>query len=676
MQVKLRASGYMVPCDITWLKDKIEIQFSYNKDLLAEIKLLKGARWNPEEKKWTATNCTRNLFQLMYLQGDNPYARWEYDATIAEMRSTLVIKPAWKPYDHQIRMAAVAAKTRRTIIAGDMGTGKTLAAFIATETVLSTLEPDAEVWYIGPKAGCRAVALEVSKWGISFKMRFITYEQLVKVMEAFTGTVPRVVLFDESSKVKTDTSKRSVAAKALERKVTATYGWDSLVVLMTGTPAPKSPLDWYNQCEIAQEGFLREGDKYKFQNRLSVQEKMEGMGGVAFSTLVTWLDDENKCATCGQPESHLNHSYVSTTSAETIAAGLANLGYKTNATRQVSAVKDTRNVTEHRFVKSQNEVARLYKRMAGLVVFIKKEDCLNLPKKVYIERNIKPTIEMLQLAKAVKQLHTSAIEVLSYMRELSDGFLYEDVTTDKHVTCGMCAGTGISNQYTPVNATTGESIEDTNMVDSNSVRWNTTTGACSGCGGTKTVNQVERQVKVIGSPKDGQLVDDLELLEDIGRAIIWAGFKASVDRCVDIAAKEGWTILRIDGRGFHAIGTSADVTELLIAMDYSHPRCKELAIKYPKLCVVGNPKAGGMALTLTAASTAIYYSNSFDGEARMQSEDRHHRAGMAENRPAVVIDYYCLNSDKLVKDNLANKKRLQDLTTVDLKKLLAHSLVE
>ena len=42
---------------------------------------------------------------------------------------------------------------------------------------------------------------------------------------------------------------------------------------------------------------------------------------------------------------------------------------------------------------------------------------------------------------------------------------------------------------------------------------------------------------------------------------------------------------------------------------------------------VGNPSTGGYGLTLTAAHTVVYYSNTYDLEKRMQSEDRAHRIG-------------------------------------------------
>ena len=42
---------------------------------------------------------------------------------------------------------------------------------------------------------------------------------------------------------------------------------------------------------------------------------------------------------------------------------------------------------------------------------------------------------------------------------------------------------------------------------------------------------------------------------------------------------------------------------------------------------MGQPTPGGYGITLTAAHTVIYYSNNYDLEVRLQSEDRAHRIG-------------------------------------------------
>ena len=51
---------------------------------------------------------------------------------------------------------------------------------------------------------------------------------------------------------------------------------------------------------------------------------------------------------------------------------------------------------------------------------------------------------------------------------------------------------------------------------------------------------------------------------------------------------------------------------------------------------IGNTQTGGYGITLTAASTVIYYSNNYDLEKRIQSEDRAHRIGQVN--PVLYID--------------------------------------
>ena len=51
---------------------------------------------------------------------------------------------------------------------------------------------------------------------------------------------------------------------------------------------------------------------------------------------------------------------------------------------------------------------------------------------------------------------------------------------------------------------------------------------------------------------------------------------------------------------------------------------------------IGNTQTGGYGITLTEASTVIYYSNNYDLEKRIQSEDRAHRIG--QKNPVLYID--------------------------------------
>ena len=46
--------------------------------------------------------------------------------------------------------------------------------------------------------------------------------------------------------------------------------------------------------------------------------------------------------------------------------------------------------------------------------------------------------------------------------------------------------------------------------------------------------------------------------------------------------------------------------------------------------IVGTTQTGGYGITLTKANTVIYYSNGYDLEKRLQSEDRAHRIGQTK----------------------------------------------
>ncbi len=72
---------------------------------------------------------------------------------------------------------------------------------------------------------------------------------------------------------------------------------------------------------------------------------------------------------------------------------------------------------------------------------------------------------------------------------------------------------------------------------------------------------------------------------------------------------------------------------------------------------VGNSRTGGMGITLTEASTVIYYSNNYDLEIRVQSEDRAHRIGQRNN--VTYIDMVSPGTiDEKVLTALQNKQNI------------------
>lgn len=72
---------------------------------------------------------------------------------------------------------------------------------------------------------------------------------------------------------------------------------------------------------------------------------------------------------------------------------------------------------------------------------------------------------------------------------------------------------------------------------------------------------------------------------------------------------------------------------------------------------VGTPKTGGKGLTLTVAANVIYYSNTYNLEHRLQSEDRAHRIG--QNRKVTYIDMIAPRTlDQRICKALASKQDL------------------
>jgi len=145
------------------------------------------------------------------------------------------------------------------------------------------------------------------------------------------------------------------------------------------------------------------------------------------------------------------------------------------------------------------------------------------------------------------------------------------------------------------------------------------------------------------NPRIEALKDVLEGIES--KVIIWARFRA------DIRAIE--RLLGDLAVSYHG-GVDSDARELAIE------RFQRGDAKY----FIGTPQAGGIGLTLTAAEYAIYYSNSFDLEQRLQSEDRCHRIGTKNN--VTYIDIECQKSiDSKIIKALRDKKNIADIITKD-----------
>ena len=197
-----------------------------------------------------------------------------------------------------------------------------------------------------------------------------------------------------------------------------------------------------------------------------------------------------------------------------------------------------------------------------------KEDCLDLPDKIFIKRQIALTSEQNKLYKQMKEQalaemngkQVTTVNVLTQLMRLHQ------------ITCGHFA------------------------ADDGSIQ------------------------KI----KNNRLSELLDVLEEIeGKAIIWAHYQYDVKNIIKEIKKVHGPGSVVDYYGL----TPHDKRQDYIKKFQNDEKCRFL---------VGTPQTGGYGITLTAANTVIYYSNGYDLEKRLQSEDRAHRIG--QHKPVTYVD--------------------------------------
>ena len=142
--------------------------------------------------------------------------------------------------------------------------------------------------------------------------------------------------------------------------------------------------------------------------------------------------------------------------------------------------------------------------------------------------------------------------------------------------------------------------------------------------------------------------------ETSGKAIIWATYLADIEAIAGMLEKEY-------GAGsfvtYYGATSSDDRTRAI--NEFQNP-------KSPVRFFLGNVQTAGRGITLTEASTVIYYSNNFSLELRQQSEDRAHRLGQKNN--VTYIDLVVRGSldEKIIKSLLEKRNIANEILKDDL----------
>jgi len=140
--------------------------------------------------------------------------------------------------------------------------------------------------------------------------------------------------------------------------------------------------------------------------------------------------------------------------------------------------------------------------------------------------------------------------------------------------------------------------------------------------------------------KSNRITELMNVLDETeGKAIIWGHWQKDIQNIVSEIEKVHGPGSVVDYYGL----TPQEERQDNIRKFQSNPKCRFM---------VGTPSTGGYGITLTAANTVIYYSNGYDLEKRLQSEDRAHRIGQKKN-----VTYIDIIAEKTVDEKIQESLR-------------------
>ena len=213
-----------------------------------------------------------------------------------------------------------------------------------------------------------------------------------------------------------------------------------------------------------------------------------------------------------------------------------------------------------------------------------KEDCLDLPDKIYVKRNVILTEEQ---SKLYKQMKTMALAILNGKQTTTVTVLTQLMRLHQ-ITCGHFTADDGSTQ----------------------------------------------------NIKSNRITELMNVLEEVeGKAIIWANYQKDMFEIKKAIEKEYGEGSVVDYYGL----TPQENRQPNIKRFQEDPECRFF---------IGTPQTGGYGITLTQANTVVYYSNGYDLEKRLQSEDRAHRIGQKKS-----VTYVDLISEETVDEKIVKALR-------------------
>jgi SNF2 family DNA or RNA helicase len=136
---------------------------------------------------------------------------------------------------------------------------------------------------------------------------------------------------------------------------------------------------------------------------------------------------------------------------------------------------------------------------------------------------------------------------------------------------------------------------------------------------------------------NNRITELMNVLEETeGKAIIWANYQRDITNIIESIVEKYGPGSVVDYYGL----TPQEERQENIKKFQNDENCR---------FIVGTPQTGGYGITLTQANTVIYYSNGYDLEKRLQSEDRAHRIGQTKSVTYVDLITEDTVDEKIVK---------------------------
>lgn len=446
--------------------------------------------------------------------------------------------PATTPRAHQAKAKALTINARLYAYLAEMGTGKT--KMVLDEWAQRVWDGrSSDLLILAPAGSYRNWLGELSKhisaalfrcisscvWqsgaGVTDRKRlelFLALRNKPRVfivnIEALSSTVdaPKacrtfldvpgrkaMLVVDESTTIKNGSAGRTKEVMAL-RDYAATRR------ILTGLITPRSPLDLFSQFEFLDWRILGHESLFTFKRRYCILETIRVKG--------EFKSGKKK--------------------GQQIKTADVVVGY--------------RNLDE------------LQKKIAPYSYRVLKSECLDLPPKIYMKREV-------QLTKEQKKIYNDLVL-----------FSTAELDNEKHVT--------------------------TNMVITKLMRLHQIV-----CGHSVDEEEEEHDIP---SNRISEMMSVLE--EHSGKVIVWTNYRKEISKIVKALENEYGSDSVAQFHGGNRRNRASDERLFL-----SDPQCRFM---------VATQSAGGRGNTWVNANLVIYFSNSYDLEMRMQSEDRSHRDGL------------------------------------------------